>query len=211
MVPVPAWAFVPVAAPPVGRSPEGRRPATRRDARGRRAWQSVPHRERDEDREGARDAPEDARPEPPWNVVVHDSWHPMIWIVYALVGRPPAHEREEGGVGDVGGPHQGPGGGAKLPRGAGGALRGATQGEGPHVRHGASRVTATRTAGRTPSRPALSANLVATPLDTALGLRRGVECDRSPRSPADGGSPTILVIGSSFRAYELRHTPGQPG
>jgi hypothetical protein len=38
-----------------------------------------------------------------------------------------------------------------------------------------------------------------------------VECDRSPRSPADGGSPTILVIGSSFRAYELRHTPGQPG
>ena len=31
-----------------------------------------------------------ARLEPPWNVVVHDSWHPMSWVVYALWGRPPA-------------------------------------------------------------------------------------------------------------------------
>ncbi len=26
-----------------------------------------------------------ARPEPPWNVVLHNSWHPMSWVVYALV------------------------------------------------------------------------------------------------------------------------------
>ncbi len=27
----------------------------------------------------------EARPEPPWNVVLHNSWHPMSWVVYALV------------------------------------------------------------------------------------------------------------------------------
>ncbi len=24
-------------------------------------------------------------PTPPWNVVLHNSWHPMSWVVYALV------------------------------------------------------------------------------------------------------------------------------
>lgn len=24
-------------------------------------------------------------PAPPWNAVLHDSWHPMSWVVYALV------------------------------------------------------------------------------------------------------------------------------
>ena len=24
------------------------------------------------------------RPEPPWNVVLHNSWHPMSWVVYVL-------------------------------------------------------------------------------------------------------------------------------
>ncbi len=28
---------------------------------------------------------EDARTGPPWNVVLHNSWHPMSWVVYALV------------------------------------------------------------------------------------------------------------------------------
>ena len=26
-----------------------------------------------------------ARAGPPWNVVLHNSWHPMSWAVYALV------------------------------------------------------------------------------------------------------------------------------
>lgn len=26
-----------------------------------------------------------ARHEPSWNVVLHNSWHPMSWVVYALV------------------------------------------------------------------------------------------------------------------------------
>jgi ATP-dependent Clp protease adaptor protein ClpS len=24
------------------------------------------------------------RPEPPWNVILHNSWHPMSWVVYVL-------------------------------------------------------------------------------------------------------------------------------
>ena len=27
---------------------------------------------------------ERVRPEPPWNVILHNSWHPMSWVVYAL-------------------------------------------------------------------------------------------------------------------------------
>ena len=28
---------------------------------------------------------DEPRPEPPWDVVLHNSWHPMSWVVYALV------------------------------------------------------------------------------------------------------------------------------
>jgi ATP-dependent Clp protease adapter protein ClpS len=28
---------------------------------------------------------EETRTEPPWNVILHNSWHPMSWVVYALV------------------------------------------------------------------------------------------------------------------------------
>jgi hypothetical protein len=41
-----------------------------------------------EEAQGARQRMD--RLEPPWNVVVHDSWHPMSWGVYALVGATPA-------------------------------------------------------------------------------------------------------------------------
>ena len=26
----------------------------------------------------------EARPEPPWNVILHNSWHPMSWVVWVL-------------------------------------------------------------------------------------------------------------------------------
>lgn len=26
----------------------------------------------------------EVQPEPPWNVILHNSWHPMSWVVYAL-------------------------------------------------------------------------------------------------------------------------------
>jgi ATP-dependent Clp protease adapter protein ClpS len=28
---------------------------------------------------------EETRTEPPWNVILHNSWHPMSWVVCALV------------------------------------------------------------------------------------------------------------------------------
>ena len=28
---------------------------------------------------------EETRTEPPWNVILHNSWHPMSWVIYALV------------------------------------------------------------------------------------------------------------------------------
>ena len=34
--------------------------------------------------EGTRTGNE-SQTEPPWNLILHDSWHPMSWVIYALV------------------------------------------------------------------------------------------------------------------------------
>jgi ATP-dependent Clp protease adapter protein ClpS len=54
------------------------------------------------------------RNEPPWNVVLHNSWHPISWVIYALVRSIPGTTIKRA-TRIMWPPHRGPGGGEELP------------------------------------------------------------------------------------------------